>query len=237
MDIVKIMASGGMNTPGTDVMRTQFTDEDMRFLVDRAHDAGLPVTAHAHGLPAVEQALAAGVDQMEHCSCLTDTGVRISDDLLQTLAERQLPIGAALGAPPVAVFANIPPAMKQLMERTGTTPEMLRAIRLDTVRRMHRAGVRFVTGGDSGISSWMAHGQIHNSAAFLVEAGASTTDAAAAATSRAAEACGLGDRKGRIRPGFDADILVVGGDLSRDINHLRDVRAGIVQGHPQSPQL
>src|SRR5664279_213552 len=96
VDIVKIMASGGMTTPGTDVMRTQFTDDGLRFLVDQAHAAGLAVTAHAHGLPAVEQALAARVDGMEHCSCLTDTGIRITDEVLETLADRQIPIGAAL---------------------------------------------------------------------------------------------------------------------------------------------
>lgn len=69
------MATGGMSTPSTDVMRTQFANDDVAFVVERAHAAGLPVTAHAHGLPAVEQALAAGVDAMEHCSCLTDDGV------------------------------------------------------------------------------------------------------------------------------------------------------------------
>jgi len=230
VDIVKIMASGGMTTPGTDVMRTQFTDDDLRFLVDQAHAAGLPVTAHAHGLPAVEQALAARVDGMEHCSCLTDTGIRITDEVLKTLADRQIPIGAALGVPPAALFANAPPAIKQMMERTGTTPDMVRAGRLDAVGRMYRAGVQFVGGADSGISSWRAHGLMRNSVSFLVEAGASTADAVAAATSKAAQACNIADRKGRIRMGFDADLLVVGGDLSNDIRQLSDIRTVLVGG-------
>jgi imidazolonepropionase-like amidohydrolase len=93
VDVVKVMASGGMNTPGTDVMRTQFTDDELEFLVEHAHGYGLPVTAHAHGLPAVEQALRAGVDALEHCSCLTETGVRITDELLDDLARRALPVG------------------------------------------------------------------------------------------------------------------------------------------------
>src|SRR5664279_1112989 len=105
---------------------------------------------------------------MEHCSYLTDTGIRITDEVLETLADRQIPIGAALGVPPAALFANAPPAIKQMMERTGTTPDMVRAGRLDAVGRMYRAGVQFVGGADSGISSWRAHGLMRNSVATLV---------------------------------------------------------------------
>src|SRR5437763_1493198 len=62
VDVGKIMASGGAMTAGTDVLATQFTLDDVRVVVEEAHAAGLPVTAHAHGLPAVHQALDAGVD-------------------------------------------------------------------------------------------------------------------------------------------------------------------------------
>jgi len=50
---------------------------------------------------------------------------------------------------------------------------------------------------------------------FFVEAGASAADALAAATSVAAQTCGLDDRKGLLRKGYDADIIVVNGDVSR----------------------
>ena len=62
VDIIKVMASGGVNTPGTDAMLSQFTTAELQLIVDRSHAAGVPVTAHAHGTPAVEQAVAAGVD-------------------------------------------------------------------------------------------------------------------------------------------------------------------------------
>ena len=71
---------------------------------------------------------------------------------------------------------------------------------------------------------------MRNSVSFLVEAGASTADAVAAATSKAAQACNIADRKGRIRMGFDADLLVVGGDLSNDIRQLSDIRTVLVGG-------
>jgi imidazolonepropionase-like amidohydrolase len=122
VDIVKVMASGGMNTPGTDVLRTQFTDEEMTFLTGEAHRHGLVVTAHAHGLPAVEQALAAGVDGLEHGSCLTENGVQVTDEVLAALVERQIPVGGALAAPPAAALARAPAALRARIERAGLTP-------------------------------------------------------------------------------------------------------------------
>jgi imidazolonepropionase-like amidohydrolase len=116
------MASGGMNTPGTDVLRTQFTDEEMTFLTGEAHRHGLVVTAHAHGLPAVEQALAAGVDGLEHGSCLTENGVQVTDEVLAALVERQIPVGGALAAPPAAALARAPAALRARIERAGLTP-------------------------------------------------------------------------------------------------------------------
>jgi imidazolonepropionase-like amidohydrolase len=230
VDIVKVMASGGLNTPGTDVLRTQFTAEEIAFLVQEAHRHGLAVTAHAHALPAVEQALAAGVDGMEHCSCLTENGVRVTSDVLTTLAERQIPIGGALGAPPAAAFAHAPAAIRALMARAGVTPETFKQMRLQTVRRMQQAGVRFVAGRDSGISPFLAHGSLRDDVAFYVEAGASVSDALAAATSLAADACGVGKRKGRIRPGHDADIMAVRGNLKNDVTSLANVRALVLAG-------
>ncbi|HYE45558.1 MAG TPA: amidohydrolase family protein, partial [Caulobacter sp.] len=53
-DVVKIMASGGVMSPGTDVLAGQFTLEELRAVVEEAHALGLPVTAHAHPLTAVE---------------------------------------------------------------------------------------------------------------------------------------------------------------------------------------
>jgi imidazolonepropionase-like amidohydrolase len=68
VDVVKVMASGGLVTTGTDVFVPQFSIEELRLLVKQAHAAGLPVTAHAHAAAAVDQAVAVGVDGIEHAS-------------------------------------------------------------------------------------------------------------------------------------------------------------------------
>ena len=63
-----------------------------------------------------------------------------------------------------------------------------------------------------------------------MDAGATTAEAVAAATSWSADACGIGDHCGRLRPRYDADIVVVGGDLQSDITRLADVQAVVLHG-------
>jgi imidazolonepropionase-like amidohydrolase len=222
-DVVKIMASGGVLTPGTDVMQCQFSADEMRLVVEDAHAAGLPVTAHAHGVPAVEQAIQAGVDGIEHCSCMTDRGIEMSDSLVRSLAASQIAVCPTLGRRGEPALTA---AIKELMERTGMTWEG----RVELVGRMHREGVRLVSGADSGIAAAKPHGIVTGAIADLVAGGVSIADALATGTSLAAEACGLANKKGRLRRGYDADLLVVEGDLGSDIGALEDVRAVVVRG-------
>jgi hypothetical protein len=68
VDVVKVMASGGMVTTGTDVYIPHFSVEELRLLVEQAHAGGLPVTAHGHAAAAADQAVAVGVEGIEHAS-------------------------------------------------------------------------------------------------------------------------------------------------------------------------
>jgi imidazolonepropionase-like amidohydrolase len=225
VDVVKVVASGGHTTPGTDVLACQFTPEELRVVVEEAHRRGLPVTAHAHGLPAVEPAVAAGVDGIEHCSCLTPAGIRQPDRLLEELAARRIVVCPTLGWAP-GVSLAIPPAMAARMAQAGITLEAFRA----AVGRLHRAGVRLVAGSDAGIAPAKAHGVLPEWVVALVAAGVPAADALASATSGAALACGLGDRKGRLRAGYDADLLLVDGDPLADAGALRRVVGVMLRG-------
>jgi imidazolonepropionase-like amidohydrolase len=84
---LQVMTSGGFATTATQVVLCQFALNELLILVDAAHAAGLPVAAHAHGLPAVHMAMTAGVDDIEHCSFLSDTGVSASTEDLAWLAD------------------------------------------------------------------------------------------------------------------------------------------------------
>jgi imidazolonepropionase-like amidohydrolase len=216
-DVAKIMTSGGFATAGTQVMLCQFTLDELRMVVEEAHAVGLPVTAHAHGRPAVHLAMAAGVDGIEHCSFLTDKGVEQSEADLARLAEAGTAVCPTVGTAGTLVP---PPNAVATLGKLGMTMEQMVEMRKRRVAQMHAAGVRIVSGSDGGIAAAKPHGMLPVSLAFLVEGGVSTVAALASATALAAEACGLGGRKGRLRPGYDADLLVVDGDPVADISRL-----------------
>ena len=235
VDIIKVMASGGVNTPGTDAMLTQFTDAELQLIVDQAHASGVAVTAHAHGTPAVEQALAAGVDGIEHCSCVTDRGFgQVSEETVAALARSRIAVCPTIGADP-QLMKTPPPALKAELDRRGVTFGQMLQARSDFVGRLHRAGVRLVSGVDSGIGPAKRHGVLPHAVCELVTAGLSVTEALATATSGAAEACGVSARKGRLAAGYDADLLIVGGNLETDITALHQPRSVLLRGQPVSP--
>ncbi|MDG4837656.1 amidohydrolase family protein [Micromonospora sp. WMMD967] len=213
-DLVKIMASGGVFTPGTDTTRPQFTDQELAAAVNQAHDLGLPVTAHAHALSAVEQALGVGADGIEHCTCVTATGARVPEELAERLAASGIAVCATLGTDPAVVT---PPEVVEMAARAGLSEAALRA----GTATLHRAGVRLVAGSDAGLGPAKPHGILPETLVEYVACGISATAALTAATSVGAEACGLGGRKGRVRPGFEADLLIVQGDPTSDITVLR----------------
>jgi imidazolonepropionase-like amidohydrolase len=222
--VVKVMASGGVLTPGTDVTACQFTLEELRALVDEAHRLGLPVTAHAHGLPAVERSLAAGVDGIEHCSCLTATGPRLPAEL-----------GAALSAAGTCVCPTVgfvpgidpPPHVRARMQAVGATVEQ----HLPHVAELYRAGVTLLAGTDAGVGPPKPHGQVAQAVADLVDRCAvPLAEALTAATARAARACGLGSSTGRLAAGYDADLLLVDGDVTIDVTALQRPRAVVSRG-------
>ena len=216
-DVVKIMTSGGFTTTGTQVMLCQFTLDEVRVVVEETHAAGLPVTAHAHGLPAVHMAMAVGADGIEHCSFLTDKGLSQSKEDLARLAQAGTAVCPTLGQ---AGPLTPPPNAAALLAKLGLTPEQMVEMRKRRVGLMHAAGVRVVSGSDGGIAAAKPHGLLPVSVAFLVDGGVSTVAALASATALAAAACGLGDRKGRLQAGYDADLLVVDGDPVADIGAL-----------------
>ncbi|WUI02671.1 amidohydrolase family protein [Spirillospora sp. NBC_00431] len=225
-DLVKIMASGGVLTPGTDTMSPQFTDEEMRAAVDEAHRAGLAITAHAHAHDAVRQAIASQVDGVEHCTCLTPDGVRIDHTLLTALADSNTALCVTLGSDPDIV---VPPEIIAIAARAGITEAALREV----VARLHEGGARLVAGSDGGIAPAKPHGLLPYTLEEYVLAGLPATAALRAATSSAAEACGLAGRKGRLQAGHDADLLIVQGDPTRDITALRNPLATYLTGLPQ----
>ena len=100
---------------------------------------------------------------------------------------------------------------------------------IDSWARLHRHGVRIVPGTDAGVSPSKPHDVLPYGLTALGGLGMTNLEALRAATSVAADACGLTGRKGRLTPGADADLLAVTGNPLADIHAVHDV-AAVMQG-------
>jgi imidazolonepropionase-like amidohydrolase len=218
VDVIKIMASGGNMTPGSRQDLAQFPAEVLRAAVDEAHRLGLPVTAHAHAVGAIADAVAAGVDGIEHVTFWTEDGVDAPARLIQLIANRRIVVGATVGMVPVP----------------GRTPPPAIAVRIPAImantRRLHEAGAPMVAGTDAGIAPVKPHDVVRHAPAALRQLGYGQAEALRTITSVAADICGLGHRKGRIASGFDADVLVVDGDPITDPDALHRIRRVYASG-------
>ena len=238
------MARGGMMTAGTDVFVPQFSIEELRLLVEQSHAAGLPVTAHAHAAAAVDQAVAVGVDGIEHASYLVRLAegsapgwlpaAHATEEQLTALAASGIPVGPTLGGFSAKLMAAVSPGIRQRLADAGITPETLVEMRMSILRQMTTFGIGVISGADAGIGPAKAHGRY---AEAVIELGqvTGTVPALVAASSGAAAAIGLGTSKGRLHPGHDADVLVVGGNLAVDLAVLQDVRQVVLRGLPVPP--
>jgi imidazolonepropionase-like amidohydrolase len=224
VDVVKVMATGGLMTPGFGVHESQYGPAELRAACAAAHDRGLTVTAHAHGPQGIAESVAAGVDGVEHASFLTADGVELNPETVDRLAAAGVFVGATEawlpGGPP------LPPDV---------------AARLDQCRanvvRMQRAGVRVVCSSDAGVGTRKPHDVLPHGVVLFGSLGFTSVEALASATSVAAQACGVGGSKGRLAPGFDADILAVAGDPTLDLRALLHVRAVFRAGRQVDPPL
>jgi imidazolonepropionase-like amidohydrolase len=212
VDVIKVMATGGDLTPGTLSHEPSYAPAELRAAADEAHRHGLPITAHAHGTAGIANVADAGFDMVEHCTFRTADGAQAEEAVIESILRSGLVVSATLGAVP---GFPIPPKIAALL------PQFVAVF-----RRLRAAGVPTVCSSDAGIGPPKPHDVLPYGAAMMVNVnGYSTVEALRGVTSAAAAACGLGDRKGRIAAGYDADLLAVDGDPLANISALRNVSA------------
>ncbi len=216
-DLIKIMATGAVFTPGTAPGAAEFTEDEIRAAVEEAARAGTFVAAHAHGAEGIKNAVRAGVRTIEHGSFLDDEGIAL-----------MVKHGTWL----VADIYN-GDYTEEVGTRDGWSVEILRKNRETTdIQRANfekavRAGVRIGFGTDAWV---FPHGENARQFAYMVKYGMTPLGAIRSATIDAAASLGRSQEFGSITPGKFADIIAIDGDPLVDIERMRHVTGVIKDG-------
>ncbi|MEA2555209.1 MAG: hypothetical protein QOI60_540 [Actinomycetota bacterium] len=215
---IKIVATGGVLTPGIGATFTAYTAEELAAAVDEAHRWGRPVAAHAIGAEGILGAVTAGVDSIEHCNNVTP---QIAREMKARGTYRSPTLCAIRGI--VDNPANVP---SYAVEKGR---EIEAASRESHVRAI-KAGVLHVCGTDAG-TPFNPHGSAPKELAFMVEWGMTPLAAMRAGTANGADLLRLPD-VGRVAKGTVADLVLYEDNPVEDIaalgTPLRVWRAGTV---------
>jgi imidazolonepropionase-like amidohydrolase len=208
--VIKIMPSGGIASTGDDPRQQLMTDEEMKVAVDTAHSLGLKVAAHIYPAGAIEAAVRAGVDSVEHGSFATDQTFALMKQhgtyLVPTLTVFDVFYAAARDHPELLTPGT---AKKELANDLLPKQNLPRAL---------RSGVKIAYGTDLG------EGDHAMEFRLLTEGGMSPMDAILTATRNGADLIGASDRIGSIQEGRYADLVAVDGDPLKDVGQFEKVR-------------
>jgi imidazolonepropionase-like amidohydrolase len=205
-DWIKVLATGGVMSAGTDPRSADYTEDELRAVVEAAKEKGRDVAAHAHGTEGIRRAVRAGVRTIEHSSMLDDETIRLIKDR-----------GAFVVSNP---YTNA--YMVERGEAGGYQPYQLEKARvildlkMASLRKAIKAGLQVAYGTDAGVQP---HGVNGRQFAYLVQAGMTPLQAVQAATVVNAKLLRMEGKIGTLKPGAFADLIAVPG------NPLADVRA------------
>jgi imidazolonepropionase-like amidohydrolase len=171
---IKIVATGGVLTPGVSFDFTAFTFEEVQAAVDEAHTWGMPITAHAIGLGGIQHCVRAGIDSIEH-------GAQID----QAVA-RQMKTQGTFHLPTISALDGIVGNPDQVPAYAVEKGRAVMALAQEAFRTGIRAGVRHACGTDAG-TPFNPHGGAPREVMRMVEWGLPPLEALEAATANAAE--------------------------------------------------
>jgi imidazolonepropionase-like amidohydrolase len=229
-DFIKVMASGG-GTVNTMSWLPSFRREELAAIADEAHRQGRKVTAHCLCAASSDDAVAAGIDQIEHAGFIVDrTG---KQEFVPATADRIAKAGVPVTAT-LAVGGYFVKIMSAKEQRTPVEQALLDRWRkthdqnLSQFRKMHEAGVEFVAGTDAGWRYTPIEG-LPMEIALMHQGGLSAMQAIVAATGYCAKVIQIDDEVGTLTPGKIADVIAVAGNPLDDLSRLSDVRL-VMQG-------
>jgi imidazolonepropionase-like amidohydrolase len=225
-DVIKIIATGGNMTQGSDPLAAQFTIDEMHAAVEVARAAGLRTTVHARGVNGIRAAVRAGVNGIEHARMEVAAGKWEFDDELA----REMAANGITAAPTFAASYRAfqcAAAGGSVGLRAGAIPI---PVRQENARRLRECGVQVVAGTDAGAALARFEEAINVEMELLIGAGWTPLEAIEAATIAAAGAIGREKDIGSLEAGKLADLVVVRGDPTLSITDIRQVERVFMNG-------
>ncbi len=218
-DVIKIIATGGVLTPGVEPGSPQLTLAEMLAAVEEARKAGRLAAAHAQGSAGIADAVEAGITTIEH-------GIFLTDEIIASMKRKGVFLVPTLAAPAAICAAGLAAGIPEFVVRKSNA---VMPHHIASFQRAAKAGVRIAAGADSG-TPVNFHGSLLPELELMVKYGMTPLEAIRSATSVAAEALGLGGETGRVADGYAADLLAVAGQPGERIGALGDVRLVLARG-------
>ncbi|MFN2590369.1 MAG: amidohydrolase family protein, partial [Actinomycetota bacterium] len=199
---IKIIATGGVLTPGVSFDFTAFTYEEVEAAVDEAHNWNVPITAHAIGSQGIDHCVRAGIDSIEH-------GAQITSQ-----AAKQMKAQGTFHVPTISALDGIVGHPEEVPDYAVEKGRAVMELARETFGRVVRAGVRHACGTDAG-TPFNPHGGAPREIIRMIEWGLSPLKALEAATANAAEMLRL-PAVGTVEQGRAADVALWPGDPVED---------------------
>ena len=196
VDVIKILATGGVLSQGDKPGAEQLTYDEMKMAVDEAHRTGRKVAAHAHGTEGIKDAVRAGVDSIEHGSLIDAEGIEMMKAHGTYLVADIYNDDYILGK---AVEFGLP---KENVEKEKTVGRLQR----ENFAKAVAAGVKIAFGTDAGV---YPHGDNAKQFHYMVKFGMPPAGAIRAATSGAADLIDRAGNVGTLEAGKYADLIAV----------------------------
>ncbi len=232
-DYIKITATGG-STPTSFPLLPSFNVDELRAATDEAHKFGKLTATHSTSTQGVINSLDAEVDMIIHCVFKEpDDRDNFRFDIAERIGEQGAYVNPTLHVGRARVWSLIEKQHDSGLseEESVALDEAKRAldVRLEQNRRMIEMGLKVITGSDSSWGDYQLGNTVYESES-LVHAGYSHLQGVMSVTKWAAEALGVDDVVGTLEPRKQADVLVVRGDPTEDVNALWDVEDVFFRG-------
>lgn len=209
--VLKVIASGGVLTPGTSPDAAQMTMEELSAAVDAARQAGKKVAAHAHGTSGMRNAILAGARSIEHATLLDEE----AGALMKQYGVYMVPTLSAL-----ATTAACRPSCG-IPESALAKAKAMTKRHKASFQYAHRRGIFIAMGTDAG-TPFNYHGENTQELERMVALGMTPMEAIVTSTAEAAKLIGIQNSVGTLTRGKEADLVVLKGNPLKRIDVLRD---------------